>query len=146
MLLNGYKALTAGQLLKRLANDCSMKQPARQIIHLDMDAFYAAVEILDNPALAGRPVIVGGLGLRGVVSTASYEARPYGVHSAMPMAWARKRCPNGVFLPVRMHRYREVSQQIFAIFRRYTALVEPLSLDEAFLDVTGSWRLFGPAP
>jgi DNA polymerase IV len=115
----------------------------RAIIHLDMDAFYPAVEALDNPRLKGKPVIVGGSRQRGVVSSASYEARKYGVHSAQPMAKAMRCCPHGVFLPVRMARYREVSGRVFEIFRRFTPLVEPLSIDEAFLDVTGSSRLFG---
>jgi DNA polymerase IV len=119
----------------------------KKIIHIDMDAFYASVEQHDNPALQGRPVIVGGdPEKRGVVSAASYEARTYGVHSAMPSSQARRLCPQGVFLPVRMHRYREVSGQIFQLLREYTPLVEPLSLDESFLDVTGSEKLFGPAP
>ena len=117
----------------------------KQIIHLDMDAFYASVEMLDNPALRGQPVIVGGPKQRGVVSAASYEARKFGVHSALPMAVAMRLCPQGVFLPVRMHRYKEISDQIFEIFLRFTPLVEPLSIDEAFLDVTASIRLFGPA-
>ena len=117
----------------------------RSIIHMDMDAFYAAVEVLDHPGLAGRPVIVGGLGPRGVVSTASYEARSFGVRSAQPMSVARRLCPQGVFRPPRMARYQELSGQIMEIFRRYTPLVEPLSLDEAFLDVGGSFRLFGSA-
>lgn len=121
----------------------SETKASKAIIHLDMDAFYAAVEILDNPSLAGQPVIVGGLGPRGVVSTASYEARAYGVHSALPMSLARRRCPAGIFLPPRPRRYEELSQHIMDIFRRYTPLVEPLSLDEAFLDVSGSRRLFG---
>jgi DNA polymerase IV len=115
----------------------------RHIIHLDMDAFYPAVEVLDNPELKGKPVIVGGSRKRGVVSSASYEARKFGVHSAQPMATAARLCPNGIFLPVRMSRYREVSEQIFEIFDRFTPLLEPLSIDEAFLDVTGSVRLFG---
>jgi DNA polymerase-4 len=119
---------------------------ARWIIHLDMDAFYASVEVLDNPSLKGRPVIVGGLFSRGVVSTASYEARARGVHSALPLAVAKKLCPEGVYLPVRMARYQEISSVVMSVFRRYTPLVEPLSLDEAFLDVTGSIKLFGPAP
>jgi DNA polymerase-4 len=110
-----------------------------------MDAFYASVEVLDNPALKGLPVIVGGLFSRGVVSTASYEARAKGVHSALPMARAKYLCPEGIFLPVRMARYQEISAQIMDIFQKYTPLVEPLSLDEAFLDVSGSIRLFGPA-
>jgi len=115
----------------------------RAIIHLDMDAFYAAVEVLDAPELRGKPVIVGGSKERGVVSSASYEARKFGVHSAQPIATAARLCPQGVFLPVRMWRYQEVSQQIFRIFKGFSPLVEPLSLDEAFLDVTGSTRLFG---
>jgi DNA polymerase-4 len=119
---------------------------SRRIIHIDMDAFYASVEQHDNPTLLGRPVIVGGdPEKRGVVSAASYEARVYGVHSAMPSSQARRLCPQGNFLPVRMHRYREVSGQIFQILREYTPLVEPLSLDESFLDVGGSEKLFGPA-
>ena len=115
----------------------------RSIIHLDMDAFYPAVEILDNPDLKGKPVIVGGSSKRGVVSSASYEARRFGIHSAQPIARALKLCPHGVFLPVRMARYKEVSNQIFEIFNRFTPLVEPLSIDEAFLDITGTERLLG---
>ncbi|MGD8987968.1 MAG: DNA polymerase IV [Syntrophobacterales bacterium] len=115
----------------------------RAIIHLDMDAFYAAVEVLDDPTLRGKPVIVGGSKERGVVSSASYEARKFGIHSAQPIATAARLCPHGVFLPVRIWRYQEVSRQIFAIFQRYSPLVEPISLDEAFVDVTGSTRLFG---
>jgi DNA polymerase-4 len=117
----------------------------KQIIHLDMDAFYPAVEVLDNPALRGKPVSVGGSRNRGVVSSASYEARKFGVHSAQPMATAVRLCPQGIYLPVRMSRYQEVSGQIFEIFSRFTPLVEGLSIDEAFLDVTGSVRLFGRA-
>ena len=116
---------------------------SRHIIHLDMDAFYPSVEILDNPSLKGKPVIVGGSKERGVVSSASYEARKFGVHSAQPIAKAKRLCPQGIFLPVRMTRYQEVSKQAFEIFHRFTPLVEPLSIDEAFLDVTGSIRLFG---
>ena len=122
-----------------------MTDKNKRIIHLDMDAFYASVEQLDNPDLKGKPVIVGGSSMRGVVSAASYEARRFKIHSAMPIAQAKKLCPHGVFLPVRMKRYREISRKIFAIFARYTPLVEPLSLDEAFLDVTGSEKLFGTA-
>lgn len=115
----------------------------KHIIHLDIDAFYPSVETLDNPALKGKPVIVGGSKERGVVSSASYEARKFGVHSAQPIAKAKRLCPHGIFLPVRMSRYQEVSKQVFEIFLRFTPLVEPLSIDEAFLDVTGSLRLFG---
>ena len=108
-----------------------------------MDAFYPAVEVRDRPELKGKPVIVGGMGDRGVVSSASYEARRFGVHSAQPTATARRLCPKGIFLPVRMVRYKEVSRQVFAIFHCFTPLVEPLSIDEAFLDVTGVERLAG---
>ena len=114
----------------------------KAIIHLDMDAFYPAVEVLDKPDLKGKPVIVGGSRQRGVVSSASYEARKFGVHSAQPMATAMRLCPQGIVLPVRMSRYQEVSKQVFEIFYHFTPLVEPLSIDEAFLDVTGSTRLF----
>ena len=116
---------------------------SRHIIHLDMDAFYPSVEVLDNPALKGKPVIVGGSKERGVVASASYEARKFGVHSAQPIAKAKRLCPHGIFLPVRMFRYQEISEQAFKIYHRFTPLVEPLSIDEAFLDVTGSLRLFG---
>jgi len=108
-----------------------------------MDAFYAAVEQRDEPAYRGRPVIVGGLGRRGVVSAASYEARPFGVHSAMPMARARRLCPDAVYLKPRMERYREVSAELFAVFHEITPLVEGISVDEAWLDVTRSRVLFG---
>ena len=120
-------------------------QISRRIIHLDMDAFYASIEILDNPTLRGQAVVVGGNSNRGVVCAASYEARKFGVHSALPLHTARKLCPQGVFLPVRMARYQEISGQIMEIFQRFTPLVEPLSLDEAFLDVTASQRLMGEA-
>ena len=117
-----------------------------QIIHVDMDAFFASVEQLDNPALKGQPVIVGGRpGGRGVVSAASYEARAFGVHSAMPLKTALRLCPQGIFLPVRFARYGEISKHIREIFHRYTPMVEPLSSDEAFLDVKGSEGLFGSA-
>lgn len=116
---------------------------SRAILHLDMDAFYPAVEVLDNPSLKGKPVIVGGSQQRGVVSSASYEARKFGIHSAQPVARAMRLCSHGIFLPVRMARYREVSEMVFEIFHRFTPLVEALSIDEAFLDVTGSVRLFG---
>ena len=109
----------------------------RWIMHVDMDAFYASIEQRDNPVLRGRPVIVGGLSDRGVVATASYEARHYGIHSALSMKRARALCPDGVFLPVRMAHYRRISHQIRLIFSRYSPYIEPLSLDEAFLDISG---------
>ncbi len=118
----------------------------RSIIHVDMDAFYASVEQLDRPELRGKAVIVGGLGPRGVVSTANYEARRFGVHSAMPMARARRLCPQAECVAPRATRYREVSAVVFEVFRTVTPLVEGLSLDEAFLDVTACHRLFGTLP
>jgi DNA polymerase-4 len=115
----------------------------RQILHVDMDAFYASVEQHDNPALRGKPVIVGGPSRRGVVTAASYEARPFGVRSAMPMAAAMRLCPQAIVVPGRMDRYVEVSHEVFGVLRMFTPLVEGLSLDEAFLDVTASQSLFG---
>jgi DNA polymerase-4 len=116
----------------------------RVIVHADMDAFYAAVEQHDDPALRGRPVLVGGRSNRGVVLTASYEARPFGVHSAMPMAMARRKCPDALVVPPRFERYQEISRQIMAIFADFSPAVEALSLDEAFLDLSGACHLFGP--
>jgi len=115
------------------------------IMHVDMDAFYASVEMLDNPELKGKPVIVGGVDMnnRGVVSTASYEARKYGVHSAMPIYKAKKLCPNGIYISGRMERYKELSIEIHKIFHKYTPKVEKISIDEAFLDLKGCHKLFG---
>lgn len=110
----------------------------RSILHLDMDAFFAAVEQRDYPELRGKPVLIGHDGPRGVVATASYEARPFGCHSAQPMAIARRRCPHAVIVPVRGRRYSEVSKQMFAILDAFSPLIEPLSIDEAFLDLTGA--------
>lgn len=116
----------------------------RCILHIDMDAFFAAVEQRDRPELRGKPVIVGAPpDQRGVVSTCSYEARVFGVHSAMPSREAYRRCPQGIFVPPNMARYEEASQKVFAIFERFSPLIEPISIDEAFVDVTGSRRLFG---
>ncbi len=126
-----------------------MEQPTeftprpRKIVHIDMDAFYANVEILDRPELRGLPVVVGGQpGTRSVVCTASYEARKFGVKSAMPTTLAAKLCPNAIFLPPRFDRYKEISSKVRAIFQRYTDLIEPLSLDEAYLDVSDHPNLF----
>jgi DNA polymerase IV len=117
--------------------------PSSTIVHVDMDAFYASVEQRDDPGLRGKPVIVGGRSRRGVVLAASYEVRPFGVHSAMPMAEALRRAPNAIVVAPHTARYAPASSAAFAIFRRYTPLVQPLSLDEAFLDVTASRSLFG---
>src|SRR2546428_3222140 len=125
-----------------------MRIGGRSILHVDMDAFYASIEQLDNPEYKGKPVIVGadpkgGKG-RGVVAACSYEARKFGVHSALPISRAWKLCPEGVYVRPRMERYMEVSSQVMEVFRHYTNLVEPLSIDEAFLDITGSTALLGP--
>jgi DNA polymerase-4 len=113
------------------------------ILHIDMDAFYASVEQLDNPWLKGKCVIVGGTSNRGVVSASSYEARRFGVRSAMPIFQARQKCPDGVFVPPRMERYKEVSKKIMAILREFSPQVEVVSIDEAYMDVSGSQRLHG---
>ena len=122
-----------------------MTPPIRHIIHADLDAFYAAVEVLDNPELRGLPVLVGGRpDGRGVVATASYAARKFGVHSAMPMATAVRRCPDGIIIRPRFHRYREVSTRVMNIFREVTEVIEPVSLDEAYLDVTDALQNRSP--
>src|SRR5689334_10196964 len=117
----------------------------RAILHVDMDAFYASVEQLDNPELRGKPVIVGGTQGRGVVAAASYEVRKFGVRSAMPMTEALRRCPHAICVPPRMKRYQQASTIVFGVFHEFTPLVQGLSLDEAFLDVTASQSALGSA-
>ena len=121
------------------------QEPPRWILHLDMDAFFASVEQLDDPSLRGLPVIVGGE-TRGVVSAASYEARVFGVRSAMPVAEAKKRCPQGIFVRGRRARYVEKSREVMEVLREFSPLVEPASIDEAYLDLSGLERVFGPIP
>ena len=115
------------------------------ILHIDMDAFFASVEQLDHPELKGKPLVVGGDSGRGVVAAASYEARRYGIHSAMPMFMAKQHCPHLIIIPSRKGRYGEVSRSIMAILRGYSPIVEQVSIDEAYLDAAGCGRLYGPA-
>ena len=115
----------------------------RVILHVDMDAFFAAIEQMDHPELRGKPILIGHDGPRGVVATASYEARPFGCRSAMPMAQARQLCPHAIVVPVRGARYHEISQQVFEVFDEFSPTVEPLSVDEAFLDISNMGHLLG---
>ena len=128
------------------SRETATRRGATDVAHLDMDCFFAAVEVRDAPELSGKPVVVGGLGPRGVVASASYEARVFGVKSAMPMAVARRLCPTGVFLSGRMAEYSSTSAQLLGVLRETTPLVEPVALDEAFLDLSGAHGLFGSSP
>ncbi len=138
-----FAKLSATEMSAEASSGSASHWP-RVIAHADMDAFYASVEILDNPSLRGLPVIVGGRSARGVVTSASYEARKFGVRSAMPTGQARKLCPQAIFVPGRMDRYVEISRVVMRVFESFSPVVEPLSLDEAFIDLTGTERLLGP--
>ena len=113
------------------------------IIHIDMDAFYASVEQLDHPEFKGKSVIVGGQSRRSVVAAANYEARKFGVHSAMPIFQAKQKCPDGIFVSPRMERYKEISRKIMELLKQFTPLLEVVSIDEAYMDITGSKKLHG---
>ncbi|MFM6975206.1 MAG: DNA polymerase IV, partial [Agromyces sp.] len=127
----------------RRVSDGDVDDSATPILHVDLDAFFASVEVLKDPSLRGKPVIVGGSGPRAVVSAASYEARKFGVNSAMPMALARQRCPSGIIRPVDGAAYAAYSRRVMAIFQDITPVMQPLSVDEAFLDVAGARKLLG---
>jgi DNA polymerase IV len=145
---NEYQASNSLAGARLSVNDLSPADRStaqRVIAHADMDAFYASVEQLDNPELRGKPVIVGGSSMRGVVTSASYEARKFGVRSAMPSVQARKLCPQAIFVRGRMRRYVEISRLVREVFESFSPVVEPLSLDEAFIDLSGTERLFGTA-
>jgi len=144
MIFQGYRdEASLGYAIKIYEQE--KNSVSKQFLHIDMDAFYASVEQKDNPELKGKPVVVGGSNpdSRGVVAAASYEARKYGVHSAMPLSQAKRKCRDAIFVPVRMERYVEISSAVFDIFYNYTPIIEKLSIDEAFLDVSGSTSLFG---
>jgi DNA polymerase IV len=138
-----HHAVLPGRAEVTARSERCLTHPLRTILHVDMDAFYASVEQLDHPHLRGRPVIVGGTGIRGVVAAASYEVREFGVHSAMPMREALRLCPHALCVHPRFERYKAASSMVFGIFRQFTPLIEALSLDEAFLDVTASQAALG---
>ena len=140
-----YHAQKAFLILRRFHDTIDGVTESRQILHVDMDAFFASVEQLDYPDLRGKPVLVGYDGPRGVVAAASYESRKFGCRSAQPMAVAKRACPGAIIMPVRMSRYRELSDRMFDILGDFSPLVEPVSVDEAFVDLTGTRRLLGDA-